>query len=148
MLPELFQFMSFAYLTVSFLNGITIRWPALWLQTHVHILIDICVIILLMHTSGGVKSGVGLLLLIPIASISILSMARSSLFYAALASVLLLLEQASLQFSYNFSVNYTQSGLLGSILFLTAFVTNYLVNKTEESAKIASQREIDLAEFV
>lgn len=147
MLPELFQFISFAYLTVSFLNGITIRWhwPALWLQTHVHILIDICVIILLMHASGGVKSGVGLLLLIPIASISILSMARSSLFYAALASVLLLLEQASLQFSYNLSVNYTQSGLLGSILFLTAFLTNYLVNKTEESAEIASQREIDLA---
>ncbi|MBE9525743.1 MAG: hypothetical protein IME94_02115 [Proteobacteria bacterium] len=147
MLPELFQFMSFAYLTASFIIGITIRWhwPALWLQTHVHILIDVCIIILLMHASGGVKSGVGLLLLIPIASISILSMARSTLFYAALASVLLLLEQASLQFSYNISVNYTQSGLLGSILFLTAFLTNYLVNKTEESAEIASQREIDLA---
>ena len=30
-------------------------------------------------------------------------------------------------------------------LFLTALLTNYLVHKTEESAEIASQREIDLA---
>ena len=147
MFPELFQFMSFAYLTISFLNGITIRWhwPALWLQTHVHIIFDICIIILLMHASGGVKSGVGLLLLIPIASISILSMARSSLFYAALASILLLLEQTYLQLNYDLPVNYAQSGLLGAILFLTTFLTNYLVNKTEESAEVASQREVDLA---
>ncbi|MCU7835747.1 MAG: hypothetical protein KZQ83_10930 [gamma proteobacterium symbiont of Taylorina sp.] len=145
--PELFQIISFAYLTASFLNGITIRWhwPNLWLQTHLHIIIDITAIILIMHTSGGVKSGVGLLLLIPIASISILSMARSSLFYAALASLLLLLDQTYLQFSHAISTNYTQSGLLGAILFLTAILTNYLVHKTEESIEIANQREIDLA---
>ncbi len=43
------------------------------------------------------------------------------------------------------STNYAQAGLLGAILFLTALLTNYLVHKTEESAEIASQREIDLA---
>jgi len=145
--PELFQIISFAYLTASFLNGITIRWhwPALWLQTHLHIIIDISAIILIMHASGGVKSGVGLLLLIPIASISILSMTRSSLFYAAMASLLLLFDQTYLQFSHNLPANYTQSGLLGAILFLTTLLTNYLVHKTEESVEIANQREIDLA---
>ena len=147
MLPELFQFISFAYLTASFINGVTIRWhwPALWLQTHLHIIIDICAIILLMHASGGVKSGVGLLLLIPIAAISILSMAHSSLFYAALASILLLLEQTFLQFNYDLPTSYAQTSILGSILFFTALITNYLVHKTEESAEVASQREIDLA---
>ena len=146
MQPELFQLISFAYLTASFINGITIRWhwPALWLQTHIHIIVDLCAIILLMHASGGVKSGVGLFLLIPIASISILSMARSSLFYAALASILLLLEQSYLQFSYELPTNYAQSGLLGAILFLTALLTNYLVSKTEESVEVAKQRKIDL----
>ena len=145
--PELFHLISFAYLTISFINGITIRWhwPDLQLQTHLHTIVDLCAIILLMHASGGVKSGVGLLLLIPIASISILSMARSSLFYAALGSILLLLEQAYLQFSYGLSTNYTQSGLLGTILFFTALLTNYLVNKTEESVEIAKQRKVDLA---
>ena len=43
------------------------------------------------------------------------------------------------------STNYAQAGLLSAILFLTALLTNYLVHKTEESAEIASQREIDLA---
>lgn len=145
--PELFQIVSFVYLTISFLNGITIRWhwPALWLQTHAHIIIDICVVILIMHSSGGVSSGVGLLLLIPIASISILSMAHFSLFYAALASLLLFADQFFLHLYFGISATYTQTGLLGGILFLTAFLTNYLVRKTEESIKVANQREIDLA---
>lgn len=145
--PELFQIISFIYITISFLNGITIRWhwPALWLQTHAHIIIDICVVILIMHASGGVSSGVGLLLLIPIASISILSMAHFSLFYAALASLLLLTDQFYLHLYFEISATYTQTGLLGGILFLTAFLTNYLVHKTEESIKVANQREIDLA---
>ncbi len=49
-----------------------------------------------MYASGGVQSGVGFLLLIPISVISILSMGRSSLFYAALLSLILLLEQGYL----------------------------------------------------
>ncbi len=145
--PELFQITSLAYLTISFLNGITIRWhwPALWLQTHVHIIVDICALILIMHSSGGVSSGVGLLLLIPIASISILSMTRSSLFYAAFASLLLFADQFYLQIYFDTATAYTQTGLLGGILFLTALLTNYLVHKSEESIEVANQREIDLA---
>ncbi len=145
--PELFQVVCFGYFIVSILNGITIRWqwPTLWLQTHAHIILDFCAIILFMHTSGGVKSGVGLLLLIPIAAISILSMGRSSLFYAALVSLLLLVDQSYLYLTLDIPTSYAQTGLLGGILFLTAFLTNYLVNKTEESVEIASQREVDLA---
>ena len=145
--PELFQITSLAYLTISFLNGITIRWhwPALWLQTHVHIIVDICALILIMHSSGGVSSGVGLLLLIPIASISILSMTRSSLFYAAFTSLLLFADQFYLQIYFDTATAYTQTGLLGGILFLTALLTNYLVHKSEESIEVANQREIDLA---
>ncbi|MDX2505805.1 MAG: histidine kinase dimerization/phospho-acceptor domain-containing protein [Gammaproteobacteria bacterium] len=145
--PELFQIVCFGYFIASILNGITIRWhwPALWIQTHAHIILDFCAIILFMHTSGGVKSGVGLLLLIPIAAISILSMGRSSLFYAALVSLLLLVDQSYLYLTLDIPTSYAQTGLLGGILFLTAFLTNYLVNKTEESVEIASQREVDLA---
>jgi two-component system sensor histidine kinase PilS (NtrC family) len=144
--PQLFQIASFAYLTGSILIGITIRWrwPALWLQTHVHILFDFCAIILIMHSSGGVKSGVGLLLLIPIAAISILSFGRASLFYAALVTLALFADQSYLKLTFDISPSYAQTGLLGGVLFVTALLTNYLVNKTEESVEIASQREIDL----
>ena len=125
----------------------TIRWhwPAFWLQSHAQILTDFTVILLIMYASGGVQSGVGFLLLIPISVISIPSMGRSSLFYAALLSLILLLEQGYLFLTQTGSTNYAQAGLLGAILFLTALLTNYLVHKTEESAEIASQREIDLA---
>ncbi|MCW8930174.1 MAG: ATP-binding protein [Gammaproteobacteria bacterium] len=145
--PELFQIVSFAYLIASILIGITIRWrwPILAFQTHAHIILDFCAIILIMHASGGVKSGVGLLLLLPVASISILSFGRSSVFYAAVVTLILLIDQSYLKLSIDIPPSYTQTGLLGGVLFLTAILTNYLVNKTEESVEIASQREIDLA---
>lgn len=145
--PELFQIASFAYLTGSLLIGITIRWrwPALWLQTHSHILFDFCAIILIMHASGGVKSGVGLLLLIPIAASSILSFGRVSVLYAALITLVLFASQSYLKLTLDISPSYAQTGLLGGVLFITALLTNYLVNKTEESVEIASQREVDLA---
>ncbi len=144
--PHLFQIVCLAYLLISLLNGATIRWrwPAFWFQSHSQIIIDIVVIILLMHTSGGVSSGVGLLLLIPVAAGSILTFARSSLFLAALASILLLLDQSYLNLTEDISPAYFQTGLLGIVLFFTALVTNYLIKKTEESVEIASQREIDL----
>ncbi len=145
--PQLFQIISIGYFIASILNGITIRWrwPAFWLQSHVHILIDFSAILLIMYASGGVQSGVGLLLLIPVSAISILSMGRSSLFYSALLSLIILLEQGYLFLTQPDDTSYAQAGLLGAILFLTALITNYLVNKTEESVEIASQREIDLA---
>ncbi len=147
--PELFQIASFAYAAGSILIGITIRWrwPALWFQIHAHILFDFCVIILIMHASGGVKSGVGLLLLLPIAAISIISFGRSTLFYAALVTFALFADQSYLKLTLDISPSYTQTGLLGAVLFITAILTNYLVNKTEESAEIASQREVDLADM-
>ncbi len=145
--PELFQVTSFAYLLASILNGITIRWrwPVIWFQTHVHIIIDLCAILLIMHASGGIKSGVGLLLLIPIAAISILSLGRSALFYAAIMTLVILVDQSYLHITLGVDSDYTQAGLVGGILFLTALLTNYLVNKTEESVEIASQRKVDLA---
>ncbi len=144
--PKLFQVVSLAYLIGSILNGITIRWhwPAIWFQTHSHIIFDLCALILIMHSSGGVKSGVGLLLLIPIAAISILSFGRSSLFYAALTTLILFADQSYLQLTYDISNNYAQSGLLGGILFLIALLTNYLVKKSEDSIEIASQKQVDL----
>lgn len=145
--PHLFQVVCLAYLVISLLNGFSIRWrwPGIWFQSHIQIILDIIIIILLMHTSGGVSSGVGLLLLIPVAASSILSFGHSSLVFAAFASVLLLLDQSYLNLSEDISSAYPQTGLLGGVLFLTSLVSNYLVKKTEESVEIASQREIDLA---
>jgi two-component system sensor histidine kinase PilS (NtrC family) len=144
---ELFQIVSIGYLIATILFGITIRWhwPSFNLQIHTHIIVDFIALLLIMYASGGVKSGVGLLLLIPIAAISILSMGRSSLFYAAIISLILLLDQTYLHIRMETAASYAQAGLLGGVLFLTAWLTNYLVNKTEESVEIASQREVDLA---
>lgn len=145
--PYLFQVVCLAYLVISLLNGISIRWrwPGIGFQIHSQIILDIFIIILLMHTSGGVSSGVGLLLLIPVAASSILSYGRTSFVFAALASVLLLLDQSYLNLTEDISSAYPQTGLLGGVLFLTSLVTNYLVKKTEDSVEIASQREVDLA---
>ena len=89
-----FQTYAFAYLVVTalFVLGIRARWPSFQIQLTAHILADIVFIILMMGTSAQLAGGLGLLLVISIASGGLVGSGRLSLLYAALASIALLLQ--------------------------------------------------------
>jgi two-component system, NtrC family, sensor histidine kinase PilS len=146
---KLFNFISLIYFSFSLFSNFTIakQWPSFSIQTHLHLFIDILALFLLTLASGGVSSGVGLLLMIPIAASSIIQFRQMSYFYAALASLLLLLGQLYIMVFLHLNPSYTPAGILGAILFFTALLTNYLARKLQDTEDLASQIGNDLADM-
>jgi two-component system sensor histidine kinase PilS (NtrC family) len=91
---EHFQGVSYAYMVIAalFVLGIRARWPGFQIQLTAHITADIICVILLMGTSEWLADGLGLLLVISIASGGLVGSGRLSLLYAAMASIALLLQ--------------------------------------------------------
>ncbi len=144
--PEIFKWVSIFYFGFSLFSNFSINnhWPSFYLQANLQIIVDVFALLLLIHASGGVLSGVGLLLIIPIASSSILMSGVLAYFYAALASLLLLFDQFYL-FLYSYSPPaYSQAGILGIILFGAGLLTNYLAIKLKRTQALALQMEDDL----
>ncbi|MES9857965.1 MAG: histidine kinase dimerization/phospho-acceptor domain-containing protein, partial [Sedimenticola sp.] len=107
---------------------------------------DICIITLLMHASGGVESGLGMLMAVSIIFGSLICHGLSSGLLAALASLFLLSEQVYAHIFHSFlTTAYTQAGLLGVLFFAIATLSHILSRQLRRSEALASQRELDLA---
>jgi two-component system sensor histidine kinase PilS (NtrC family) len=142
-------YLNVAFSYVAFAVAMTVlafvRWPRFNRQLTLQAMGDIVFIVLLMHASGGVKSGFGLLLVVAIAGASLISQGRLALFYAALASIALLLEQTwrMLAGSESFG-DYSHAVMLGLSCFATAWLAHTFAKRTQQSEELASQRGIDL----
>ncbi|MBI3777049.1 MAG: ATPase [Gammaproteobacteria bacterium] len=135
------------YLAFSAACGFFIarRWPRFELQTYVQISVDILAITLLMYASGGAGSGVGMLLVVAIASGGIIMTGRTANFIAALATVTTLTVEVFADLTRTFAPSYPQAGLLGATFFATAFLAYVLASRARASEELAAQRGIDLA---
>lgn len=107
---------------------------------------DIGFIVLLMYSSGGLSSGLGLLLLTSLAAAGVVTRGQLTLFFAAVASIAILLEHTYevLRF-FESSAQYVQAGLLSAGYFATAWLAHALAQRARVSEQLAAQREIDLA---
>ena len=115
-------------------------------QLAVQVVADIGFIVMLIYASNGIGSGLGLLLLTTLAGAGLISRGRLTLFYAALASIAVLLEHSYEVIVFQESVaQYIQAGFLSIGYFATALVAHILARLTLQSEKIAAQHEIDLA---
>jgi len=114
-------------------------------QLTIQVIGDIGFIVLLMSAAGGVKSGLGLLLVIAIAAASLISQGRLALFYAALATISLLLEQSwrILTLDDGFE-RFSHVAMLSLSCFATAWLAHSLAQRTRQSEELASKRGIDL----
>ncbi|NOT68613.1 MAG: PAS domain-containing protein [Methylophilaceae bacterium] len=122
-----------------------LRWPAFDLQRSFQAIADIAFIVALMHAAGGVASGLGLLLVVAIAAASLVSQGRWALFYAAIASIALLLEQSfQILNGSNISGDYSHSVMLSLSCFATAWLAHSFAVQTHQSEALASQRGVDL----
>ena len=61
-------------------------------QLSLQVLVDVLVLTLLMHVGGGLRSGLGVMLLVSLAGAGLVGQGRLVLFYAATATVALLAE--------------------------------------------------------
>ncbi len=106
---------------------------------------DIVFIILFMFAAGGITSGLGLLLVIIIVIASLVSNGRLALFYAAIATIGLLLEQSYRILLENLSATtYTQPVMLSLSCFATAWLAYSLAKRMQHSEALASARGIDI----
>ncbi len=115
-------------------------------QANVPIFIDVVALIVLMHATGGIISGVGILLIIIVAAHSLLFPGKYSLLSAAIAAILLIVEHSYNYFSQHVAINmYTQVGLLGSAILMTSLVTNMLSLRVRRSQLIVESQAQQLA---
>ena len=149
--PELFFWISLFYLLFATAARFAVhyQWPSFGNQVALQVFFDIIAITLMMHSSGGIASGLGVLLVVSIAGGSMLSKGRTiGLSFAALASVGLLGEQFFMHVKGLLSQgSYSQSGLLGAALFATAALAYTLAQRIRESEALAEQRGVDLADM-
>ncbi|MDA8383231.1 MAG: ATP-binding protein [Betaproteobacteria bacterium] len=145
--PALFFAVSIVYAALCMVSLITIRVrrPAFNYQIAFQILTDIAVITLLMDASGGIKSGLGLVLVASLAATGLVSRGRLSLYYAALASLAILGEAVHRFWTLSGSgAEFLQTGLVSISYFATALLAGLLASYAETSGQLAEQRGIDL----
>ncbi|MBV8464346.1 MAG: hypothetical protein JO218_00230 [Burkholderiales bacterium] len=121
------------------------RWPRFQLLLTVQVASDIVYIVLLMQFAGGLRTGVGLLLLPYLAAAGLISRGRTTLFHAALASIALLLQQAWNAVNGVGVVDFVQAALLSIACFATAWLAFRLASYATESEALAEKRGQALA---
>ncbi len=143
----MFVYVAAAYVTFSLLCFLVIAWRRHFhLQLGIQVGADIAFIVVLMYASGGISSGLGLLLLSGLAAAGLISRGRLTLFYAALASIAVLIEHTTqVLFHYGQTTQYVQAGLLSIGYFTTAWVAHTLARYLVATEQLVAQREIDLA---
>ena len=135
-----FRFVALAYLVLGalFVLAIRARWPAFPLQLSVHIVTDIAFVTILMALGAGIRSGLGLLLLVSIASGALIGRGRLVFFYAALASVAVLVMQSNRVMQLQDGMDsFLQTALLAIGYFATAWLTHTLSRRAQASEDLA-----------
>jgi two-component system, NtrC family, sensor histidine kinase PilS len=122
------------------------RLASAFVQTILQAAVDMFVLILLLHTCGGVASGLGVLFLVPVGALAFLLPPRSALFLAAIAAIAILVDTISQQLGGTTDVNsYATAGLLGAVLFVTAGAASFAAGSMRESEALVRQKDLDLA---
>lgn len=129
---------TFAYLAAT-------QQRHFYLQLNAQLLMDVAALTILLSASGGTKSGLALLFLLPVAGSAILSPALLAIGFAALCSLAILVEAVWREFSSDGgSANTVLAGLFGIACFAIAIVMNRLAARLIVQERIAKQRGYDL----
>jgi two-component system sensor histidine kinase PilS (NtrC family) len=148
---QLFYWASVGYISACFVFMLSLHLhkPGLDTQVILQTCIDIMAIITLMHASGGVRSGFGVLLIINLSLTSIFLTRRFTLFLAATTSLALLGENIYSQLVMpEYREAYVQTGILGIVIFTFAFLTSIIARRMRESEQLATQRSRELKSVI
>jgi len=146
--PSIFSAMAAAYLVFAVVSGLAIkgRWVTAGPQTITQVTVDIAAIVILMHASGGISSGLGGLLVVFVGAGSLVLPLQVPAFFAAIATIAILGEQFFSQLGgVSDSSNYSAAGILGAIIFAIALAARPLSRRIQFSEALARQRGVDLA---
>ena len=145
---DLFRFVAAAYLIAAVLLQAVLRNLRDYFheQLTLHVGLDVLAITLLMYASGGIRSGLGVMLLISLTAAAIVAPRRLNMLYAALATIALLLEHGYWVLVQDApEASYLQPGLFAIGCFATASVTGWLSQRVAANERLAHQRGRELA---
>jgi two-component system sensor histidine kinase PilS (NtrC family) len=145
--PALFAASAAGYLVFAILSAISLRqkWVPRTVLATTQLIVDIIAIVLLMHASGGIESGLGGLLVIFFGAGSLVIPRTVSATLAAIATFAILGEQAYSQVTgLSIAPNYPAAGILSAIIFAIAAVTQTLASRIRASEALAHQFGVDL----
>jgi two-component system, NtrC family, sensor histidine kinase PilS len=144
----LYYEVNIGYIVLSLLTLVLIKLqrPTFNLQLGIQIGTDIVCIVLMSYASGGASSNLAVLLLVSLAAAGLICRGRITLFFAALASIAVLLEHSySILTQEASGTQYMQAGLLSTAYFAVALVAHRLSRYAVASEKLAALRGVDLS---
>ncbi|HEX5091128.1 MAG TPA: ATP-binding protein [Burkholderiales bacterium] len=116
------------------------------LQLSVHVLLDVVTFPLLMYASGGIRSGLGVMLLISLIGAGLVAPRRLNFLYAALAAIAVLLEESYWVLALDLpSASVVPAALLSMGYFATAGATGWLAQRLAANERLARERGRALA---
>ena len=146
--PGLFLGVCIAYFAFGLvaMQPIRQRWPSAQWMALFPLAVDGVVILLLLHASGGVASGLATLLFLPVGATAAIVRPRIALLAAALIALGLLAETAlSVLAGLAKDSDFLVAGLTGASLFAITLLASPLADRLRESEALVRQRDIDLA---
>jgi len=146
--PELFRGACYGYLLGGMLLIALLKRrtkTAIW-HAYLPVIVDIGVLALIVYASGGADTGLAILLVVPVAGLSVITGTRGALVIAALAVFALLGQQlASVLNDGTSPVGFAQAGYYGAVLFVVATGAVFMARRLRETEDVIRQRDIDLA---
>jgi len=149
-LPNMFFWTCLMYviISISFIYAAYIRSPDFKTQVAIQAVADIITITVLMHSSGGIESGLGMLLIVNVTASSIFLSKQNAYLISSVASLAVLGEQFTADYLLLGEViNYPKAGILGVLLFSSAIIASTLSTRSRESQALASQTTAELADL-
>ena len=148
--PFLFITTAILYLCSFFVFtlGIQRQQPSIQTQVIIQTCIDIIAIIAITYACGGIKSGLGMLLIINISLSGLFLPRRLTLFFAAATTITILANQIYSQLLVDdFQAPFLQAGILGILIFSFAFMASNFSRQLRETEQLANEqgRELETA---
>src|SRR5437764_442747 len=146
--PKLFVAACIAYFTAAVLLVIArrLKWSSLRIVALVNASVDAIAVGLILYASGGVASGLGILLVLPVFALTVLADRRDALLIAAVAALGVLAQQLFTGLAgATPAADYTTAGFVGALVFVVALATWPVANRLRESEALVRRQVIDLA---
>src|SRR5205085_5004409 len=125
---------GYTILSLLLLLPARVREPNLTLQVTAGVFLDVLAIVMLMYASGGVRSGLGVVLLVSLAAAGLITRGRLAYFHAATAALAVLLEQTFQVWRYDAAAHdFLQAGITSVAFFTTAGLASTLASYARTS---------------
>jgi two-component system, NtrC family, sensor histidine kinase PilS len=146
--PAPFTGACIAYFTAAVLLIVArrLKWSSLRFVALVNACVDAVAIACILYGAGGVASGLGILLVLPVFALSVLADRRDAVLIAAVAALAVLTQQVFTGLSDpSATTDYLTAGLIGAALFGTSLVTWPVAHRLRETDALVRRHELDLA---